>query len=92
MRAVCNYIQPDVGADLKQAPSSLTSLDATTQWYFRAVEHDAPLSEVLQGISSLRRLSCYVRTLVSLCCCVLPMRALQINAALSLGAVQNCAD
>lgn len=50
--------QPDVGADLKQAPSSLTSLDATEHWYNRAVEH--PLSDVIQGLSSLRRLSCKV--------------------------------
>ena len=62
MRAVCNYIQPDVGADLKQAPSSLTSL-TMAKWTHKdwAQRDDAAYDRnVLQGISSLRRLSCKV--------------------------------
>lgn len=44
-----------------QAPSSLTSLDIGKRWHDAGAQQDAPLNDVLQGISSLRRLSCKVR-------------------------------
>ena len=61
---------PEVGASNVQAPSTLTCLNVAHRWCYNykalcnmppADARYAPLVDVLQGISSLRRLSCQVR-------------------------------